>query len=428
MSRPSDIARTDDLVLTDLYQEAKFAIFERLLEQLETKSIVGGAKSASVRVEIEEAIHRHSARAGMALNSVERIRLADDLQNEVAGLGPLEPLLRDASVDDVICNGPMRIFVEKGGRLHRAPARFRDTAHMMTIIQRIVGAVGRRVDESTPYVDARLQDGSRVNVVVPPIALDGPMLSIRKVRAQPLTAGDMVRGGSLSQEMLDFLERAVRARLNILISGGTGSGKTTLLNLLSSYIADHERVITIEDAAELKLQRDDVVRLETRPPNVDGTREVSARDLVRNALRMRPDRIVLGEVRGAEAVEMLQAMSTGHDGSMATLHANNDRDAFARLEMLLSFGGLNSDPRALRRYVASSVQLVVQIQRLFDGSRRITSISEVTGVEGEVYSLNQLFLFDEAGGPNGGHRTLSRRPHFAQRLSRAEVVPAWGRP
>lgn len=427
MRAPADIARTDELVLTDLYQDAKFAIFERLLEQLETKSIVGGSKSASVRAEIEEAIHRHSARAGMALNSVERIRLADDLQNEVAGLGPLEPLLRDPSVDDVICNGPLRIFVEKGGRLHRAAARFRDTAHMMTIIQRIVGAVGRRIDESTPYVDARLQDGSRVNVVVPPIALDGPMLSIRKVRAQPITAQEMVRGGSMSQEMLDFLERAVRARLNILISGGTGSGKTTLLNLLSGYIADHERVITIEDAAELKLRRDDVVRLETRPPNVDGTREVSARDLVRNALRMRPDRIVLGEVRGAEAVEMLQAMSTGHDGSMATLHANNDRDAFARLEMLLSFGGLNSDPRALRRYVASSVQLVVQIQRLFDGARRITSISEVTGVEGEVYSLNQLFLFDEAAGGGGEHRTLSRRPHFAQRLSRAEVAPAWGR-
>ncbi|MDG2520728.1 CpaF family protein [Caulobacter segnis] len=428
MNAQADIARTDDLVLTDLYQDAKFAIFERLLEQLETKSIVGGARSASVRAEIEEAIHRHSARAGMALNSVERIRLADDLHNEVAGLGPLEPLLRDPSVDDVICNGPLRIFVEKGGRLHRAAARFRDTAHMMTIIQRIVGAVGRRVDESTPYVDARLQDGSRVNVVVPPIALDGPMLSIRKVRAQPLTAQEMVRSGSMSQEMLDFLERAVRARLNILISGGTGSGKTTLLNMLSGYIGDHERVITIEDAAELKLQRDDVVRLETRPPNVDGTREVSPRDLLRNALRMRPDRIVLGEVRGAEAVEMLQAMSTGHDGSMATLHANNDRDAFARLEMLLSFGGLGGDPRALRRYVASSIQLVVQIQRSFDGARRITSISEVTGVEGEVYSLNQLFLFDEAAGPKGEHRTLSRRPHFAQRLSRAEVAPAWSRP
>ena len=265
----------------------------------------------------------------------------------------------------------------------------------MNIIQRIVSPIGRRVDEATPYVDARLPDGSRVNVVIPPIALDGPMVSIRKFREQAMGGQDYVRLGSMSQEMLGFLAAAVRSRLNILICGGTGSGKTTLLNMLSSYIGEKERLITIEDAAELQLRQSHVVRLETRPPNLDGSREVTARDLVRNALRMRPDRIILGEVRGAEAVEMLQAMSTGHDGSMATMHANTSRDAFGRLEMLLGFGGLTGDPKTLRRYIANSIQIVVQVSRMANGKRRITSVSELTGMEGESYSLNQLFSFEE---------------------------------
>jgi len=296
--------------------------------------------------------------------------------------------------------------------------RFRDDAHVMNIIQRIVGPIGRRVDEASPYVDARLPDGSRVNIVIPPIALDGPLLSIRKFRLQARTIEDFVERQAMSADMAAYLAAAVRSRLNILICGGTGAGKSTLLNMLSTFIDDHERLITIEDAAELQLRQEHVVRLETRAPNHDGSREVSARELVRNALRMRPDRIILGEVRGVEAVEMLQAMSTGHDGSMATLHGNTPRDAFARLEMLLGFAGLQNDVRAIRRFIANSVHIIVQIQRLANGSRRIVSIVEVTGLQGEAYSLNELFCFDEQPpmSGKGEFRTLSPRPFFAHRL------------
>ncbi|MGK9233426.1 CpaF family protein [Inquilinus limosus] len=371
-----------------------------------------------VRDGIEQAITRFAAKEGLALNAAERALLAAEVQNEVVGLGPLEPLLKDPSIDDVIVNGPYRIYVERGGQLSAVPVRFRDNAHLMNIIQRIVSPIGRRVDEATPYVDARLPDGSRVNIVIPPIALDGPMVSIRKFRVQAMGAQDYVRLGSMSQEMLGFLAAAVRSRLNILICGGTGSGKTTLLNMLSGYIDEKERLITIEDAAELKLRQSHVVRLETRPPNLDGSREVTARDLVRNALRMRPDRIILGEVRGAEAVEMLQAMSTGHDGSMATMHANSSRDAFGRLEMLLGFGGLNGDPKTLRRYIANSIQIIVQVNRMANGKRRVTSVSELTGLEGESYSLNQLFTFEEQPPLSGlgEFRIHSARPFYAHRL------------
>lgn len=416
-----------DLMLTDLYQQIKFAIFDLVLERLEAMGVVATAASArAVRTAIEDVIHRYAARESLALNAAERVRLADDVQNEVTGLGPLEPLLKDPTVDDVIVNGARQVYVERGGKLTGAPVRFRDDAHVMNIIQRIVSPIGRRVDEATPYVDARLADGSRVNVVIPPIALDGPMISIRKFRAQPMTAADYVRSGSISQPMVDFLANAVRSKLNILICGGTGSGKTTLLNMLSSFIGDAERLLTIEDAAELQLRQKHVVRLETRPTNVDGTREVSARDLVRNALRMRPDRIILGEVRGSEAVEMLQAMSTGHGGSMATMHANSNRDAFSRLEMLLGFGGLTGDPRAIRRYVANSIQVVVQVDRLTNGGRRVTSISELTGLEGDSYTLNELFTFDEHPPMSGlgEFHTQSVRPFFAHKLVDAGAAPA----
>jgi pilus assembly protein CpaF len=294
----------------------------------------------------------------------------------------------------------------------------------MNIIQRIIGPIGRRVDEATPYVDARLQDGSRVNIVIPPVALDGPLLSIRKFRAQPMTPNDYVLSGSMSEEMLAFLGAAVKSRLNILICGGTGSGKTTLLNMLSSFIGEQERVVTIEDAAELQIRKSHVARMETRPPNLDGAREVSARDLTRNALRMRPDRIILGEVRGAEAVEMLQAMSTGHDGSMATMHANSSRDAFARLEMLLGFGGMSGDQRTLRRYIANSIQVVVQVARMANGQRRITNVSELTGLEGDVFTLNSLFEFAENPplSGQGEFRTLSSRPFYGARLVRPREV------
>ncbi|NML90861.1 CpaF family protein [Sphingobium sp. TB-6] len=405
--------------MSDNYQLAKAQTCTQLIEQLEARAETAETLgSRALREEIEQVIASRSRRGQLALNSAERLLLIEDVEDEVAGMGPLAPLLRDASVDDIIVNGPGHIYAERGGLLEKVETRFRDDAHLMNIIQRIVGPIGRRVDEASPYVDARLPDGSRVNIVIPPVALDGPTLSIRKFRLQSMTIEDCVSNQVMSTDMAAYLSAAVRSRLNILICGGTGAGKTTLLNMLSTFIGDRERLITIEDAAELQLRQSHVVRLETRPPTVDGSREVSSRELVRNALRMRPDRIILGEVRGVEAVEMLQAMSTGHDGSMATLHGNSPRDAFARLEMLLGFAGVQSDIRAIRRFIANSVHVVVQLQRLSNGSRRVMSVSEVTGLEGDAYSLNELFVFQEQPALSGlgEFRTLSLRPYFAERL------------
>lgn len=416
---PAELAQA--FGLSDAYQATKFTIFAQVLELLDDRSIAADAASArAVRTTIEEGIQRHALREGLALNSAERVWLADDIYHEITGLGPLAPLLADPSIDDIIVNGARAIFVERAGQLETAAARFRDDAHLMTIIQRIVSPIGRRVDEASPFVDARLPDGSRVNVIVPPIALDGPMLSIRKFKPEPMTGEAYVRTGAMDEAMLAFLSNAVESRLNILICGGTGSGKTTLLNTLSGYIGTGERLITIEDAAELRLRQSHVVRLETRPATLDGAREVLARDLVRNALRMRPDRIILGEVRGAEAVEMLQAMSTGHAGSMATVHANSDREALSRIEMLLNFGGLRTDLRTLRRYIANSIELIVHIQRMGDGRRRIHSISEVMGLEGETFTLNQLYRFAPVSplSGEGGFERVSNRPFFAHRLKR----------
>lgn len=413
MQAPSDI------VVTDLYQEIKFRVLDRVLEQLDAKGVtVDIINRATLNEEISQAASAVLLGQGGGLNSAERTWLIEDVRNEIAGLGPLTPLLADSTIDDIIVNGPFRIYVERNGRLGQTPGRFRDHAHLMNIIQRIVGPIGRRVDEASPFVDARLPDGSRVNIVIPPISLDGAIVSIRKFKEQPMMAQDYVRRASLSTEMLEFLSTAVRGRLNILIIGGTGSGKTSLLNMLSSFIGEHERLITIEDTAELRLRQSHVVRLETRPPNSDGAREVSARDLVRNALRMRPDRIILGEVRGVEVVEMLQAMNTGHDGSMATIHANSPRDALARIEMLLGFGGVDTDPRTLRRYIANSVQVLVQVARLAGGHRRVTQISELTGLDGDNFVLNDLFIFTEQPPMSGvGNFTIvSRRPHYASRI------------
>jgi pilus assembly protein CpaF len=405
--------------MSDIYQLAKAQTCAQLIEQLEARGDTAETLGPrALREEIEQIIASRSRRGQMALNSAERLLLIEDVEDEVAGMGPLAPLLRDPGVDDIIVNGPGHIYAERGGLLEKVETRFRDDAHLMNVIQRIVGPIGRRVDEASPYVDARLADGSRVNIVIPPVALDGPTLSIRKFRLQSMTIEDCVANQVMSADMAEYLSAAVRSRLNILICGGTGAGKTTLLNMLSSFIGDRERLITIEDAAELQLRQSHVVRLETRPPTVDGSREVSSRELVRNALRMRPDRIILGEVRGVEAVEMLQAMSTGHDGSMATLHGNSPRDAFARLEMLLGFAGVQSDVRAIRRFIANSVHVVVQLQRLSNGSRRVMSVSEVTGLEGDAYSLNELFAFQEQPALSGlgEFRTLSLRPHFLPRL------------
>lgn len=405
--------------MSDSYQSVKALTCAQVIEHLEAQGMTTEQlEERGLRYEIEQVISSRSRRGQLALNSAERLLLIEDVIDEVIGLGPLAPLLRDPTVDDIIVNGANTIYAERGGILERVDTRFRDDAHLMNIIQRIVGPIGRRVDEATPFVDARLADGSRVNIVIPPIALDGPLVSIRKFRLQKLSVEDYLTAGSMSATMAAYLASAVKSRLNVLICGGTGSGKTTLLNVLSGFISNKERLVTIEDAAELQLRQDHVVRLETRPPNVDGSREVGARDLLRNALRMRPDRIILGEVRGVEAVEMLQAMSTGHDGSMATLHGNSPRDALSRLEMLLGFAGQQNDVRAVRRFVANSIHVIVNIQRLSNGSRRVTSVAEVTGVEGEAFSLNELFRFEEQvpGSGEGVFKTMSPRPYHAARL------------
>ncbi|WP_233560249.1 CpaF family protein [Oleomonas cavernae] len=328
-------------------------------------------------------------------------------------------MLADATIDDIIVNGPNRVYVERGGVLERVSTRFRDEAHLMNIIQRIVSPIGRRVDEASPFVDARLKDGSRVNIVIPPIALDGATVSIRKFKRIPLKIHDLIRIGTMNQEMIDYLAACVRARLNVLISGGTGSGKTTMLNILSGFIAPQERLVTIEDAAELQLRQPHVVRLETRPPSADGTPEITARHLVKNALRMRPDRIILGEIRGGEAVEMIQAMTTGHDGSMATLHANSPQDAMSRLELLLGFGGMQANVATVRRQIISAVQVIVQVQRLGMGARKVTSIAEVVGIEGETIVQNERFRYRDnpASQGQGSFAMVTRHSGFAERLA-----------
>ena len=336
------------------------------------------------------------------MSLVERERLTQELLDEVFGLGPLEPLLKDASISDILVNSYRDVFVERHGILERTTTQFRDEAHLRLIIDRIVTAVGRRVDESSPMVDARLPDGSRVNAIIAPLTLDGSCLSIRRFGHDRLTAEDLLRNKSLTPNMLQFLEGCVRARLNILISGGTGSGKTTLLNILSSYISNRERIITIEDAAELQLRQEHVVRLETRPANIEGEGAVRQRQLVINSLRMRPDRIVLGEVRGEEAVDMLQAMNTGHDGSLTTIHANSARDALARLETMAAMSGLNLPEKAIRQQSASAINVVVQVSRLSDGTRKVISISEITGMEGDMVTIQEIFVFKKTGvGENG---------------------------
>jgi pilus assembly protein CpaF len=336
------------------------------------------------------------------MSLVERERLTQELLDEVFGLGPLEPLLKDSTISDILVNSYRDVFVERHGLLERTTTQFRDEAHLRLIIDRIVTAVGRRVDESSPMVDARLPDGSRVNAIIAPLTLDGSCLSIRRFGHDRLTAEDLLRKKSLTPNMLQFLEGCVRARLNILISGGTGSGKTTMLNVLSSYISNRERIITIEDAAELQLRQEHVVRLETRPANIEGQGAVRQRQLVINSLRMRPDRIVLGEVRGEEAVDMLQAMNTGHDGSLTTIHANSARDALARLETMAAMSGLSLPEKAIRQQAASAINIIVQISRLSDGARKVNSISEITGMEGDIVTIQEIFVFKKSGiGENG---------------------------
>ncbi len=361
------------------------------------------------------------------MSLVEKERLTQELLDEVFGLGPLEPLLKDPSISDILVNSYRDVFVERHGKLERTSTQFRDEAHLRLIIDRIVSAVGRRVDDSSPMVDARLADGSRVNAIVSPLTLDGSCLSIRRFGHDRLTADDLLRNKSLTASMLSFLEACVRARLNILISGGTGSGKTTMLNILSSYISNRERIITIEDAAELQLRQEHVVRLETRPPNIEGVGAVRQRQLVINSLRMRPDRIVLGEVRGEEAVDMLQAMNTGHDGSLTTIHANSARDALARLETMAAMSGLNLPEKAIRQQSASAINIIVQISRLSDGTRKVMSVSEITGMEGDVVTIQDIFAFKksgigEAGQVLGDFMPSGIRPRCTEQLATSGIV------
>ena len=352
----------------------------------------------------------------------DRERLVEELISEILGLGPIEPLLKDPSVTEVMVNGPDSIYIERKGRLQKTDVRFRNTEHLMHIIDRIVTAVGRRVDESSPMVDARLADGSRVNVIIPPLSLTGPCVTIRKFSKDVLTVDKMIEFGSFDQRMAEFLEDCVKGRLNIVVSGGTGSGKTTLLNVLSSYVPATERIVTLEDSAELQLKQDHVVTLETRPPNIEGEGEVTMRDLVRNALRMRPDRIIVGECRTGEALDMLQAMNTGHDGSMTTAHANSARDALSRLETMVLMSGMELPLRAIRSQIASAVDIIVQIARLRDGSRKIINIAEVTGMEGDIITLQDLFYFenhgvDQDGRITGAFLTSGLRPLCTEKLA-----------
>jgi pilus assembly protein CpaF len=393
--QPESRKRSKDLQ-TEGFQQLKLAVHNRLFETLDVsrlESLEASLASQKVAQTINDIIDEE----GRLLTDSDRARLVEEIKNELLGLGPLEPLLWDDTITDILVNGPAQVYVEKFGKLHLTDVRFQDDQHLMLIIDRIVSQVGRRVDESSPMVDARLPDGSRINAIIPPLALDGPALSIRRFGKRRYSMDDLVAKETLTPEMVEFLQTVVRARLNILVCGGTGSGKTTMLNCLSAFIPENERIVTIEDSAELSLQQPHVVRLETRPPNVEGKGEVTQRDLVRNALRMRPERIIVGEVRSSEVLDMLQAMSTGHDGSIATIHANNPRESLGRLEMMMLLSGFSIPQRAMRQQIASAINMIVHVSRLSDGTRKVMKISEITGMEGEMIMMQDLFEFKRTG-------------------------------
>jgi pilus assembly protein CpaF len=405
------------------YTSFKSTIHRKLIQNLNLERLAQMNRESALQ-ELTRIIENLMDADSVPISLIERERLAREVLDEVFGLGPLEPLMRDSSVADILVNSANNIYVERPGLLEKTDIQFRDNAHLRQIIDRIVSAVGRRVDESSPMVDARLSDGSRVNAIIPPLALDGPCLSIRRFTNVKLSGAELVTNHSLTTQMLDLLKACVKARLNVVISGGTGAGKTTLLNLLSSYISDRERIVTIEDAAELQLQQEHVVRLETRPANIEGKGAVLQRQLLINSLRMRPDRIVIGEVRGEEALDMLQAMNTGHDGSLTTIHANTPRDALSRLETMVAMAGLNLPDKAIRRQIASAIDVVVQVSRLSDGTRRVIYLSEITGMEGETVSIQDIFQFHRRGvGPRGevlgDFFPVGIRPKFADRLEAA---------
>lgn len=402
-------------------QELKSAVHQELIKRMDLEKLAFIQENTAARQQLFGLIQQLIGEQGVPLSGAERDRLAKEVMDEVFGLGPLEPLLQDPTVSDILVNTYNTVYVERRGLLDKTNIVFKDNTHLMHIIDKIVSAVGRRIDESSPMVDARLKDGSRVNIVIPPLAVDGPIMSIRRFGSTPLNADDLLRNRAMTPQMMETLKGAVRARMNIVVSGGTGSGKTTLLNVLSSFISERERIVTVEDSAELKLNQDHVVRLECRPPNVEGKGAVRQRELVINALRMRPDRIVLGEVRGEEALDMLQAMNTGHDGSLTTIHANNPREAISRIETMAMMGNIALPEKAIRQQIAAAVHLIVQVSRMSDGTRRITHISEITGTSGEIISMQDIFLFEKQGlGPNskvrGRFYSTGIVPKFAEKL------------
>jgi pilus assembly protein CpaF len=411
------------------YLDLKASVHRKLLNRLNLEALAQSDR-ARAESEIRTLVGELLADEGTPLSLGERETLFGELLDDVFGLGPLEPLLRDPTISDILVNTYRNVFVERGGVLEKVPANFQDDRHLLRVIDRIVSGVGRRIDDSSPMVDARLADGSRVNAIIPPLAVDGPLVSIRRFPAERLKAEDLVTLRAMTRPMLEFLAHCVRARLNALISGGTGAGKTTLLNVLSSFISEAERIVTIEDAAELQLHQEHVARLETRPPNVEGKGAIRQRQLMINALRMRPDRIVVGEVRGEEALDMLQAMNTGHDGSLTTVHANTPRDALTRIETMIAMGATNLPEKAMRQQIASAIQLVVQQTRLSDGSRKITSISEITGMEGDVITMQEIFVFEKMGVTQDGKvigrfRATGVRPKCCERLKMSGIhLPA----
>jgi pilus assembly protein CpaF len=414
-------------VIPDEYFELKTRIHDRLLDLIDL-SLIDKLDPETLRRELRGFIERilQAETSNLPLNASERERIFREIQDEVLGLGPLEPFLQDPTVSDILVNTFKKIYVERAGKLELTDARFKDDAHLRKIIDKIVSMVGRRIDESSPMVDARLKDGSRVNAVIPPLAIDGPSLSIRRFSKDPLEMEDYIRFKTLTPEIGEILTGIVRARLNVLISGGTGSGKTTCLNVLSRFIPYYERVVTIEDAAELQLKQEHVVRLETRPPNIEGKGEVSQRDLVKNSLRMRPDRIIVGEIRGQEAFDMLQAMNTGHDGSLTTIHANSPRDALIRLETMVSMARLDIPSDVIKRYISSALDVIIQIARLSDGTRKLISFQEITGMEGNVITLQEIFSFQQTGIAKTG-KVMGRfkfhgvRPSFLEKFRIAGI-------
>jgi pilus assembly protein CpaF len=409
--------------LRDAYADLKSRIQNKLLAELEPTLDL--SRTEELRAMIEEKFDAVLAEDHIVLSRLERQRLFEQIVAEILGYGPLEPLLRDDTITEIMVNGPKKVYIERNGKIERTNVVFEDDEHLMRIIERIVAPLGRRVDESMPYVDARLPDGSRVNIVIPPISLIGPVVTIRKFYRTPLTVEDLIRLGSATPEVMEFLKACVQAKINIVVSGGTGSGKTTLLNILSGFIPEGERIITIENAAELQLRQEHVVTLETRPPNIEGKGEITMRDLVINALRMRPDRIIVGECRGGEAFDMLQAMNTGHEGSMTTIHANSPRDALARLENMVLMAGTDLPHRAIREQIAMAIDLIVQTARMRDGSRKIVSLTEIQGLEGEVITTTELFKFEHYGMEGG--KIVGRlvptgiRPRFIDRLEEAGI-------